>query len=143
MKKRTHDHKMLFYVSDAHHKEKSDDVCCCGCPPHFKVFKGQFAGALQKVKHSQSKTIHWSEIDKENKEILSDVPFEAVGFNTSSSALRATRRKQSMHDYMRDIWNTPSSLKSPYGYFEKIMYPTGLDEEGNVIYKYWKEKAGE
>lgn len=141
MKQITHEHKMLFYVSDAHHKEKSDAVCCCGCPPKFKVFKGQFAGALQKAKHNPDGLVTWDDIKQENEKILKGVPFEATGFNTGNTSLRAVRRAQSMTDYMRDIWNTPDNLKSPYNYFEKILYPVGLDENNNVIYKYWKEKA--
>ena len=54
MKKIAHNHRMLFYVSDAHHKEKCDAVCCCGTPPSFKVYDGHFAGALQIAKQEKT-----------------------------------------------------------------------------------------
>ena len=31
--------------------------------------------------------------------------------------------------------------KSPYKYFEGILYPVGLDEDNNVSYKYNTKKA--
>lgn len=142
MKEIAHRNKMLFYVSDAHHKEKSDDVCCCGCPPHFKVFKGQFAGALQLAKHSPSKTIKWSDFSKDTKTIFNHISWEgAQGFNTSSSKMRATHLNQSLYDYIHEIWNNPKDGKSPYKYFEGILYPIGLDENNDVIYKYNEKKA--
>jgi len=141
MKSQTHKNKMLFYVSDAHHKEKSDDTCCCGCPPHFKVFRGQFAEALQKAKRHPDKIVTWEDIQKQNKQILSQVPYECTGFNTTGSKTRTLRKYQSMSDYLQSIWNSPKNNKSPYKYFEKILYPIGKTKDNNIIYKYWKEKA--
>ena len=37
--------------------------------------------------------------------------------------------------------SNPKDGKSPYKYFEGILYPIGLDEENNVIYKYNTKKA--
>ncbi len=141
MKNQAHKNKMLFYVSDAHHKEKSDDTCCCGCPPHFKVFRGHFAEALQIAKRNPQKTVSWEDIEKQNTKILSTVPYECTGFNTENSKTRALRANQTMSDYLQTIWNTPQNGKSPYKYFEKILYPVGKTEKNNIIYKYWEEKA--
>lgn len=46
-----------------------------------------------------------------------------------------------MADYLRSIWNNPKDGKSPYKYFEGVLYPVGLDEDNNVIYKYNTKKA--
>ena len=64
-----------------------------------------------------------------------------MGFNTLSTRERSKRRKQTMADYLRSIWNNPKNGKSPYKYFEGILYPVGLDEDNNVIYKYNTKKA--
>ena len=40
-----------------------------------------------------------------------------------------------MADYLREIWNNPKNAKSPFKYFDGILYPIGLDEDKNVIYK--------
>jgi hypothetical protein len=41
-----------------------------------------------------------------------------------------------MYDYMRRIWNTPSSWSSPARYFGGALVPGGLDEAGDVVYLY-------
>jgi len=46
-----------------------------------------------------------------------------------------------MADYLREIWNTPKDSKSPFKYFEGVLYPIGLDKDNNVIYKYNTKKA--
>lgn len=142
MKKIAHEHKMLFYVSDAHHKEKCDTVCCCGTPPSFKVYDGHFAGALQIAKKRKDHKVYWNDISPKLKKYFKNIAWgRAVGFNTGSNKQRAIRRNQSMYDYIKGIWNTPKNAKSPYKYFEGILYPIGLDPENNVIYKYNTKKA--
>lgn len=142
MKKITHKHKMLFYVSDAHHKEKCDAVCCCGTPPKFKVYQGHYSKALQIAKSNSQHIVRWKDIQNQAEKYLSHISWDsATGFNTGSNKARGIRGKQSLSDYLRSIWNTPNNSKSPYKYFEGILYPIGLDEENNVIYKYNTKKA--
>ena len=142
MKKIAHKNKMLFYVSDAHHKEKCDTVCCCGTPPSFKVYDGHFAGALQIAKKRKTHLVYWSDIDPTVQKYFGHFRwYDAMGFNTVSTRERSKRRKQTMADYLRSIWNNPKDGKSPYKYFEGILYPVGLDEDNNVIYKYNTKKA--
>ena len=142
MKKIAHNHRMLLYVSDAHHKEKCDAVCCCGTPPSFKVYDGHFAGALQIAKQRKDHKVYWKDIEPKIKTYFDSFEwYGAMGFNTSSSKMRARRKTQTMADYIRSIWNNPKDGKSPYKYFEGILYPIGLDEENNVIYKYNTKKA--
>ena len=141
MRKIAHEHKMYFYVSDAHHKEKCDNVCCCGTPPHFKVYDGHFAGALQIAKKRKDHKVYWKDIEPKTKEYLNFTWYGAIGFNTGSSKSRALRYHQTMSDYLRSIWNMPKNSKSPFKYFGGILYPVGLDEDNNVIYKYNTTKA--
>lgn len=142
MKKIAHKHKMLFYVSDAHHKEKCDAVCCCGVPPSFKVYEGHFAGALQIAKKRKDHKVYWKDIEPVVKKYLGHFLWSrAIGFNLGNNKTRALKRNQSMYDHLKGIWNTPKNAKSPYKYFEGILYPVGLDDDNNVIYKYNVEKA--
>ena len=136
MRKIAHKHKMLFYVSDAHHKEKCDTVCCCGTHPSFKVYDGHFAGMLQVAKKRKDHTVYWKDMDDKMKKYFNHINWDrAVGFNSGSNKQRALRRNQSMYDYVKEIWNTPKNAKSPYRYFEGVLYPIGLDKDNNVIYK--------
>ena len=142
MKKIAHKHKMLFFVSDAHHKEKCDAVCCCGTPPSFKVYKGHFAGALMIARKSKDHKVYWRDIGSLVNKYLGNFGwYDAKGFNTMNTKQRAKRKKQSMGDYLRSIWNNPKNAKSPYKYFEGILYPVGLDDDNNVIYKFNVKKA--
>ena len=141
MKKIAHNNKMMFYVSDAHHKEKSDATCCCGCPPSFKIYRGHFNEALQIAKRNPAHVVYWRDISKEAL-LLKSVSWQhAVGFNTTSTRERSKRNKQTFYDYLKSIWNTPKNNKSPYKYFGGVLYPIGLDTEHNVIYKYNIKKA--
>ena len=142
MRKIAHNHKMYFYVSDAHHKEKCDSLCCCGTPPNFKVYEGHYAKALQIAKSNPNHIVYWKDISQYANEIIGHIPIvTAMGFNTSGTRWRAKYRKTKMSEYLRTIWNSPKMPKSPYRYFEGILYPIGKDENGDIIYKYNIKKA--
>ena len=142
MRELTHKYGMKFYVSDAHHKEKSDGTCCCGCPESFNIFRGQFAEALQIAKKRDSHLVYWSDISSENEEIVGDFKWErAEGYNTNNARTRALRYRQSMTDFIRERWNDPENVNSPFKYFDGILYPVGLDDNNDVIYKYNYEKG--
>lgn len=142
MKKIAHKHHMRFYVSDAHHKEKCDSTCCCGTPLNFKTFNGHYAHALHLAKkNSKDHTVHWSDISEEADKYLGFMWNKATGFNKGYSKVYVQHKNQTMSDFLREIWNTPKNAKSPFKYFEGILYPIGLDENNDVIYKYNTEKA--
>ncbi|ROL60064.1 hypothetical protein D9V86_09845 [Bacteroidetes/Chlorobi group bacterium ChocPot_Mid] len=133
---------MRFYVSDAHHKEKCDFTCCCGTPPDFKISKGHFAQAIQIAKQRADGIVRWSDISKELHRYVGEVNYyNAIGFNTNSNRNRAQRLEQTLYEFVKEYWNTPSSDKSPAKYFDGILQPIGLDEENNVVYKMNKQKA--
>lgn len=44
-------------------------------------------------------------------------------------------RNKKLFDTMRNSWNKPDSLSSPYRYFHGAMKPIGLDEDDNVVYE--------
>lgn len=131
---------LKFYVSDAHHKEKSCNGSCCGLPENddmFKYSKGQFTEALVLCKRNG--TVRWGEIAP-NAEHLKSLRVgcggSINGLNDGDVMTKAKFQKQSLFDSMHNIWNSPNNSKSPYRYFEGVMQPDGLDENGDVIYKY-------
>lgn len=135
---------LRFYVSDAHHKERSADANCCGCPQHApfnKRNRGQFSEAIQIAKRKGE--VRWADIQEE-AEWLRGIPFgNAEGYNTGDTRTRALRQYHSMYDYMRDIWNSPRSWQSPARYFGGALVPGELDEHGDIIYIYNKPYTDE
>ena len=45
------------------------------------------------------------------------------------------RIRERIPDFLLEAWNNPKHPKSPYINYDKILYPIGLDENNNVIYK--------
>jgi len=139
MKESAERHHLKFFVSDAHHKEKSYHSGCCGLPdsgPLSNFNRGQYAEAIKLAK--EKGFVKWSDISEEAKRLLTDIPaIGAEGF-PSDSAERAKRYYQSMYDYMHDIWNKPTSWQSPARYFGGALVPSAPDENGDIIYLYNK-----
>lgn len=125
---------LRFYVSDAHFKEVSDNGCCCGLPPEWEYSRGNFSYALQVAKRIGE--VKWSDIEKDMYFLDSFKWYKAIGFNTCSSEARAKYENMTMKDYLRYLWNNPKMGQSPYKLFEKVLEPIGLDENGDIIYKY-------
>jgi DNA repair photolyase len=133
MKELCHDLGMRFYVSDAHFKECSDNCCCCALPPSWDYSRGHFAAALQIAKKTGE--VRWSDIEKD----MYFLDFEyrkAQGFNVNSSENRAKFDGMTMKEYLRYLWNAPRRGQSPYKIFERVLKPDGVDENGDIIYKY-------
>ena len=136
MKKIAHKNGMRFYVSDAHHKEKCDTTCCCGTPLHMKTYNGHYAHALTIAKQKADHIVRWDDIQPEVHKYMGHFKwYDSVGFNTGFSRTRVRRWNQTMEDYLREIWNNPKDTKSPFKYFDGVLYPIGLDDNNNVIYK--------
>lgn len=136
MKELCHELGMRFYVSDAHFKETCDNACCCGLPPEWNYVRGHFGGALQIAKKKGE--VKFSEIEKDMNhwEGFMGVDAEGCQFCGGSTASHAKYYGMTMKEYLRYLWNTPRSGKSPYKVFEKVLVPSGKDENGDIIYKY-------
>lgn len=128
-----------FFVSDAHHKEKSYHAGCCGLPetgPLSQTNKGQYAEAILIAKREGR--VHWSDISP-YAESLREIPFyNAEGFNTGGTDERVRRMYQTMYDYMRDQWNNPRSFMSPARYFGGALVGDQPDANGDIVYLYNK-----
>lgn len=125
---------LRFYVSDAHHKEKCHNGSCCGLPESWNYSRGQFTEALLIAKNNG--IVKFSDIAKHLEYAKKFMWGKACGFNSTSSKVRAKRKNQTMFDYIRGIWNNPNSNNSPYKYFNGVLYPIGIDENKDIIYKY-------
>ena len=130
---------MPAFISDAHHKEKSNAAGCCGLPatgPLSVYNKGQYAEAILIAKRAGM--VKWSDISKD-AEWLKEIGFEtADGFNTGGTEVRAKRMYQTMFDYMHEHWNNPKSVLSPARYFGGALVPTAPDTNGDIVYLYNK-----
>lgn len=130
---------MRFYVSDAHFKELSHNGCCCGLPPSWDYSRGNFSYALQIAKKQGE--VRFSDVAKDMA-VLDTFQFNAaVGFNKNSSENKAKYYGMTMKDYMRYLWNNPNRGQSPYRMFEKVLVPVGYDENGDLIYRFNREKT--
>lgn len=124
---------MRFYVSDAHFKECSNNGCCCALNTNWAYSRGNFSGALQIAKKCGE--VKWSDIERDMY-YLNFQYNSAEGFNTNSSEVRAKFSDMTMKDYLHYLWNNPRMGQSPYKIFERVLVPSGYDENGDIIYKY-------
>ena len=128
---------LRFYVSDAHFKELCSNGSCCGLPPDWNYSRGQFTEALMIAKEKGK--VRFSDIRKKVDRLHSGYLWDlADGYNTRGTVMRAGRIGWTMADYIHWIWNHPNSLLSPYKYFAGVLFPIGLDSDGDVIYEYRK-----
>lgn len=58
----------------------------------------------------------------------------ASGYNTFTTLDVAKRIDYTMYDYIKSVWNTPNSARSPYKYFGGRLTPIGVDDDNNVVY---------
>ena len=130
---------MRFYVSDAHHKDKCFNGSCCGLGEEWNYCRGQFTSVLVKARKRSDGRVYWSkDMEPYVKMFKSFLWRKADNFNTQGARVRAGRWKQTMYDYIHEVWNSPNSLKSPYKYFGGLLKPVGVDYNKDVIYKYEK-----
>lgn len=128
-----------FYVSDAHFKELCCNGSCCGLPNDWNYSRGQFCEALQICKNKGE--VRWSDISRDIYTLHGYEWRRAQGYNCNSSDKRAKFHSMTMADYMRWLWNNPQAGQSPYTMFGGVMEPAGKDEEGNLIYRYRKDRT--
>ena len=127
-----------FYVSDAHHKEECETGGCCGIPQtkDFNYQKGQFTEAIVIAKRNG--IVKWSDIEPEAR-ILKNVRMgDVVG--AKSNVRNQKVIGFTAYDMMKNAWNDPKNARGPYIYFQGILKPKGLDDNGDIIYEYKGEK---
>ena len=131
MKDLAHKLGMRFYISDSHFKECSDGCCCCGLPAEWDYSRGHFNGALQIAKKNGKVT--WSEIEKDMDHLVAKAE-TVIHF---ADRIKAGKfNGMNIKEYMRYLWNSPKEGNSPYKIFEMVLVPDGIDDHGDIIYKY-------
>jgi len=133
---------LKFWVSDAHHKERSCTGSCCGLPDddYFSNYAHcQFTEAIVMAKRNGE--VRFSDITQFNHKYLEEVMWgSAEGLNQGTSRARNVNKYRTLYDFMRTQWNSPKKANSPYKYFNGVLVPTGIDDRGDVIYTFNKEK---
>lgn len=124
---------MRFYVSDAHFKELCNNSCCCGLPEEWKYSRGNFSYALEIAKKKGE--VRFKDIEQDMY-FLNFNYRRAEGFNTGSAENRAKYYYLTMKEYLKYLWNNPKGKNSPMNAFAGVLIPTGIDEDGNVVYAF-------
>ncbi len=130
---------MRFYVSDAHHKEKCANGSCCGLPCSFNYSRGQLTEAI--VIAREKGEVRFKDIEPHIQHFKKIQWQKAEGLNTKTNEARLKAGELTLFEYIRNNWNSPNKPNSPYKYFQGILIPSGLDEDGNIIYKFNYKKA--
>lgn len=143
MKEIALNNKMRFYVSDAHGKHLCSNCSCCGLPDDWNVNKGQYTQALLIAKKRDNHLVYWDDIKDDAIRVFGLTnSLSTYAMNEGTSSNRAKNYNKGLYDLLKEYWNNPESAHSPYKYFEGILYPVGLDNNNNVIYKFNLKKAG-
>lgn len=138
---------LKLFVSDSDHKDKSMGGSCCGLPMENPILgnyqKSQFTEAIAIAKKNKDHTVKFSEVvNGTGEKWLKGVVWgNAEGLNTGTTAKKSKFKKMTLYDYMRFEWNNTKRANSPFRYFAGVLYPIGLDENKNIIYKLDLEKA--
>lgn len=124
---------LRLYISDAHFKECCNNSCCCGLNSEWKYSRGNFSYALQVAREKGE--VRFSDIEGDMY-FLNFKWASAENYNTSSVEKRARFRNYTMKDYLRFLWDTPKNPNSPMNAFGGILKPSGVDANGDVVYKF-------
>lgn len=125
---------MRFYISDAHFKERCDNGSCCGLSEEWNYSRGQFTEAL--VLCRKNGEVTWGEI---GPNIIAVAKNRCSVLNMPSKRWKFNGRN--FLEYLHFLWNTPDEPNSPYRYFEGVMKPDRVDENGDVVYTYDPTRA--
>ena len=60
----------------------------------------------------------------------------AANFNTGNNRARAVLYDSTMEQFIHNNWNAVKKATSPAKGYGGILLPDGLDEHGDVVYKY-------
>ncbi|KKN28573.1 hypothetical protein LCGC14_0853030, partial [marine sediment metagenome] len=84
-------------------------------------------------------TVTWPEIEKGMAHLENNLLSNAVNMGNLKNTARF--RGFTMKEYLHWLWNNPKAGQSPYKQFEGVMKPDRLDEHGDVVYIFDKERA--
>ena len=143
--------KMRFAVSDFNFKHLNNCVGCCaiysdketaegavGSSRKPWINRGTVTYAIQLAKRNG--IVRRAEIDEHLDWASYLVTGEFQGL-MSQAAKRGLNRNRTLADCLRGDWNQPDkSLHSPYRYTDGLLEPVEVDAQGDVVYRYNKER---
>lgn len=139
MRDYVHSLGMRFHVSDAFCRECNDSCNCCGVPPEWNVSqKGNIGQAI--ISARENGEVHYSEIGGDIDRYFQFLWASACEYNTGSNAARARHYDTTMAQFLRSNWNTPGGGNSPAKGYGGILRPDGVDENGDIVYRYALKK---
>lgn len=136
MRDLTHSLGMRFHVSDAFCRECNDACNCCGVPPEWGVSQtGQIGQAI--IIAREKGHVKFSDIAPQVEKYFGGFEWaKAASYNTGSNKSCAQMYDTTMAQFVRANWNNLSSGNSPARGYGGILTPDGVDENGDVIYRY-------
>lgn len=155
---------MRFAISDFHGKERNNVTGCCAvywdqetqANPNYPVGAEALVTQLGQSGHpfinygtttkailiaSQRGSVRWSDIEP-------SLGWADWGINScfqgfmSNNRERSMNRNKSLKDALRGQWNDPNNSKSLYRYTYGAAEPSGLDENGDIVYVWKGWRAG-
>jgi len=139
-----HELGMVFSSSDPHFKEFGDSGCCCGILPDDPVFGGWSRHQLTHLviegrrawERGEQRFFTWSEMEPGwAKEVMLSDMVNLAGKHDRHGG-------KTFGDHLHNKWNDPKHPRGPFLYFGGIMRPCGVDQKGDVIYRYEPWQAG-
>lgn len=141
---------MRFAVSDFHHKHLNNCVGCCAIyndgeiaerpGDHTRPWlnRGTVTHAIQLAKRHGF--VRRSEIDEHLDWADVQLNSDFQGY-MSSNEKRGLHRNRTLKDALRGDWNNPDkNVHSPYQYTGGLLEPVEVDANGDVVYRYNKDR---
>lgn len=127
---------MRFHVSDMYCRDCNDACNCCGVPPDWDVHhKGHIGEAILIARDNG--VVRFSDIAPAVNKIFGGFKWhEAAGYNINDNRSLALRYETTLPEFVRNNWNNFAGGNSPMRGYGKILIPGGVDENGDVIYRY-------
>ncbi len=135
MRDYAHSLGMRFHVSDAFCRECNDACNCCGVPPEWGVSQtGNIGQAI--IVAREKGVVKYSDVYKDLPKYMNFPWVSAANFNTGNNRNRALQYETTMEEFVHNNWNSVKKATSPAKGYGGVLLPAGLDENGDVIYKY-------
>jgi len=133
-----HERGLIVGISDPHFKEYSDSSSCCGFLNDDPVWgnfwkKSLLNAVVEGRKAFERGEPYYVSYDDTVEEWTKKVE---VGYMFSIPRRHKYYEGWTLYEHLRNKWNTPKYARSPYNYFEGILFPDYLDDEKNIVYRY-------
>lgn len=138
---------LVVGISTPHFKEYGETVCCCGIPEDDPVFGGftdrnttklVIEGRRAYEESGEHLRFSYTDWAPEWAKHIRKADMCALG----SAEGHHRFQDCTWYDDQRNKWNNPRHFRSPYYYYEGILHPVDVDDQGDVVYEY-RHWAGE